>query len=233
MENILDIFKGYEKELVTVVITSCGRTDLLKRTIESFNKFNTFPVKEYIIIEDSGSKNVQDEIKALYPDYTLIFNEQNIGLVKSIDKAYSVVETPYIFHAENDWEFLKGGFIEKSLEILMVYPRVMQVWIRAMNDTNGHPIDDEIYNAGNTSFLLMSTNAGGGGWHGFTWNPGLRRLADYKLVAPFSEVSPHSKAGEAEMLIGIQFYKLGFRAAILRDRYVHHIGDGRKDYSLV
>lgn len=230
---ILDVFKGYERSLITVVITACGRTDLLKRTIDSFNQFNNFPIHEFIIIDDSGNKAVHRELQATYPDYTLILNPKNIGLVKSIDKAYERVSTPYIFHAEEDWEFVKSGFMEKSLEVLLVYPKIMQVWIRSNGDTNGHPIEDPIYYAGNTSFMLMATNVGNGGWHGFTWNPGLRRLSDYKEIGPFDAISPKSKAGEAEMMVGIMFYKAGFRAAILRDRYVYHIGIGPKNYSLV
>jgi hypothetical protein len=38
---------------VTLVITSCNRIDLLKKTIASFERFNTYPIKKAIIIEDS------------------------------------------------------------------------------------------------------------------------------------------------------------------------------------
>jgi Glycosyl transferase family 2 len=231
--DIKNIFKGFESSLVSVVITSCGRIDLLRRTIDSFNKFNTFPIHEYIIVEDSGNKAVHRELQGLYPQYNLILNPQNIGLVKSIDRSYAEVKTPFVFHCENDWEFTRSGFIEKSLDILLLYRNVMQVWIRALNDTNGHPIDNEIYAAGETTFMLVSTGAGDGAWHGFTWNPGLRRIADYKMIGPYSEISPGSKAGEAEMYVGIKYYKKGFRAAILREGYVYHTGNERKDYSLV
>jgi len=33
------------------------------------------------------------------------FKLKNIGQIKSIDKAYSMVDTEYIFHCEDDWEF--------------------------------------------------------------------------------------------------------------------------------
>jgi len=38
---------------VSLVITSCGRFDLLERTLDSFFKYNTYPIKEVIITEDS------------------------------------------------------------------------------------------------------------------------------------------------------------------------------------
>jgi hypothetical protein len=37
---------------VTLVVTSCGRPDLLQRTVESFQRFNTCPIAEAIIVED-------------------------------------------------------------------------------------------------------------------------------------------------------------------------------------
>lgn len=43
---------------VTLFITSCGRPELLKRTLESFVKFNTYPIKEAILCEDSGIPNI-------------------------------------------------------------------------------------------------------------------------------------------------------------------------------
>ena len=38
---------------VSLVVTSCGRFDLLERTLDSFFKYNTYPIKEVIITEDS------------------------------------------------------------------------------------------------------------------------------------------------------------------------------------
>ena len=37
---------------VTVVITSCGRLDLLDKTLSSFMEFNTYPIEKFIIIDD-------------------------------------------------------------------------------------------------------------------------------------------------------------------------------------
>lgn len=232
VKPILDIFKGYESSLVSVVLTSCGRLDELKRTMASFKKFNTFPIHEFIIAEDSGSKEFHAEIKRLFPDCTLLLNPKNVGLVKNIDNGYAKVKTPYIFHMEDDWEFTKSGFIEKSLEVLLYYPKIMQVWIRALNDTNNHPIEEKTFYAGATEFKYMAENVDKGRWHGFSWNPGLRRVYDYKLLGPFDRIAPELKAGEREMYIGMAFHKKGYRAAILPEGYVHHIGTGPKNYSL-
>ena len=215
--------------MITLVIISCGRFHLLKRTIDSFNKFNTLPVREVIIIEDSGNMSVSKQIQEAWPEYHLITNLKNIGEIASIDEAYSQVKTKWIFHVEDDWEFYRTGFMEQSLAILESNPKILQVWLREHYDTNTHPIDPEIYKVGDIMYQLMTLNALGGAWHGFTWNPGLRRLADYKLVAPFAQTIAEGDFNAlTECHIGQKYFELGFRAAILMGGYVKHIGYGQQ-----
>lgn len=200
---------------VTVVLTSNGRSDLLERTIKSFNNFNTHPIADFIIIDDSGRPGYGKILTERYP-YHIISNLKNIGQVASIDIAYREVRTPYIFHMEEDWEFLKGSFIEHSLWVLDFDPKIMTVWLNRM-----HELPDELarHYVNGLEFQYKTTNFYG--WHGFTFNPGLRRLLDYKQVAPYSQ---YGNTGLAEKAIGQAYYDLGFRAAILKDEYVRHIG---------
>lgn len=230
-KSALSIFAGYEKSLVSVVLTACGRLELLMRTIESFNKYNTFPINQFIIVDDSGDKKVHKELKKSYPDCTLVLNDKNIGLIDSIDRGYSKVQTPYIMHLEEDWEFYRPGFIEKSLEILLCESAIMMVWVRALNDTNGHPIEPKIYKANDVNYQLVACGVQGM-WHGFTWNPGLRRLSDYQKVGKYGKIAPWEKAGMRECLVGIEYFRLGFRSAILPEGYVYHTGGGYKSWSL-
>jgi hypothetical protein len=79
---------------VTVVITSCDRLDLLKPTLDSFFKYNTYPIKRLIISEDS-LKVKRKEIRnccvpkeATKNDYLIIINPKNLGQIGSIDNAY-------------------------------------------------------------------------------------------------------------------------------------------------
>jgi len=217
--------------MITVVITSCGRIDLLKKTIHSFNRYNTFPVSNLIVIDDSGNEERQGMIEEYMAavrftnrySVTLIKNKDNIGQVNSIDKVYAMVETPYIFHCEEDWEFYKHGFIEKSIDVLEADEKIITVWLRERHDTNGHPHDEQVYTAKKTQYYLLSKvfqNI----WHGFTWNPGLRRVSDYDLIKPFSQYDFGDGAAIAECHVGQEYEKLGFRGAILTEGYVKHIG---------
>lgn len=228
---ILDAFQDLKPSMVSVVLTSCGRPDLLRRTIDSFLKYNTFPIAKFIIVEDSGNKAMHDQVKKEYPDFTLMLNEKNIGLIASIDKGYSKVKSPFIFHLEDDWEFYREGFIERSLKILLCNPKIMMVWIRALNDTNGHPVEPKNFLCEDVPYRIMGTHVQGI-WHGFGFNPGLRRLSDYKKIGPYSHIAPTENTGMRECYVGQQYFKAGFRAATLLEGYTYHIGGGRRTYTL-
>lgn len=217
--------------MITVVITSCGRMELLKRTVNSFfNYVDVFP-SELVLIDDSGDKKVHQDIadyfqkKNLPIPVNLVFNETNIGQINSIDIAYSRVKTPLIFHLENDWEFIRSGFMADSLYILESLPKIITVWLRGTEDTNTHPVEPALFQLNNIDYRYMAVGALGGNWHGFTWNPGLRRLKDYKLIAPFSAyLHPGDFAALTECRIGQRYYQEGFRAVTLLPQYCKHIG---------
>ena len=80
------------EEKVTFILTSCGRLDLLEQTLNSFLRYNNYPIERYIIVEDSADKDVYAKCIDLNTKYgnifEFIFNEEKLGQTKSIDKAY-------------------------------------------------------------------------------------------------------------------------------------------------
>jgi len=189
-----------KKSKVTFVMTACGRPDLMERTLDSFFKYNSYKIDRYIVTEDSMDLDVFNECKRLNSQkynnkIEFIFNEKKLGQAASIDKAYSKVETEYVFHCEEDWEFYCSGFVEKSLKVLQNDKKVLQAWIRPKSDKILNRIDDNVYTISGVpvrDVLPVSfkvSNAKGPGKHltinnymGFSWNPGLKRMSDYKLL---------------------------------------------------
>ncbi len=202
----------------TVVITSCNRHDLLEKTLASFTTYNTYHgIKEIIVVEDG---NADPSVICTRYGVRLIRVGARKGQLHAIDIAYHRVTTPYIFHCEDDWEFYRGGFIEKSLGILQQDPSCICVWLRAWNDTNGHPLS---FRARDKSFGVMAYGYSGT-WHGFTFNPSLRRKADYDIIGPISKHFNH-QADLAEPMLSVLYHNLGYRAVILDEAgYVRHIG---------
>ena len=217
--------------MVTVVITSFNRFDLLRRTIDSFNQYNTYPIDKFIIIEDSGDlemkRKIEHYLSGKEGNYKLIFNETNKGLVESIDIAYSQVETPYVFHSEDDYEYYREGFIKRSLEVLENDPLLMQVWLRSLDDTVGMPVEPDILKAGNVSYHLIG-HCINNWWHGFCFQCGLRKMSAYDRIKPFTRWSPSTDfLSQRECKIGQAYYALGYRAAILPEGYARHTGQFR------
>lgn len=220
---------------VTMVLTCCGRTDLLEITLKSFFRYNTYPIKKLIITEDSGIKQNFDKIRKIVPcELNIIENETNIGQIASIDKAYARVDTDYIFHCEEDWEFYASGFIEKSFEILVTNPKLITVWLRGYHDTKNHAIMiDEKFDLPSGDFYYLMDGTRKKHWCGFTFNPGLRRTKDCMLFHPYNELEVRKQKNGlllmGEIDLSIYYQELGYRAAITsyKDGFVRHIGGKR------
>lgn len=222
-----------ETDDVTMIITSCNRPMLLETTMDSFMKYNTYPIKEYIIIDDSGVMGVNDFLKTKYPEANikLLYNTVNVGQIKSIDIAYEYITTKYVFHCEEDWEFLRPGFIEASFDILKDDSNIFTVWLRAHND--GHPMDDSLkknnYYHMKKDFSYVD-NSITYTWCGVTFNPGLRRTSDILKYHPYSHYIRVDKAlgkGEVgEYVINAQYRDDGYYGAItsVAEGYCRHIG---------
>jgi Glycosyl transferase family 2 len=189
---------------ITFVITSCGRFDLLNDCLASFFKHNTAPMSRYILIEDSSNHGVR-EIAARYDvPIEVIVNDPPLGQIASIDRAYQTVTTPYIFHCEDDWLFFRSGFVEDSLILLKHKPSITAVICRRPGQ---NPHTDLIFKKGRLESVanvfyrkpdpwLSPT------WLGYSFNPGLRRLSDYRSLGSFARLGTEREASVYFKLLG-------------------------------
>lgn len=209
--------------MITFCLISCQRHDLLERTLDSFFKFNTAPIDKYIISEDSPIR--MPELEAKYPQIEFHYNDtgKRYGMMLNLQKAYSFAETEYIFSCEEDWEFYRSGFIEKSLPILQEIDDVLQVWLRELNDTNGHPILTNVTGDVNGIKYHFVDTGYMGCFHGYSTNPGLRRKKD---VVDFGKII-EGCTNNGEDKVSQYYFEQGFRSVILTDGYVRHIGENR------
>jgi GT2 family glycosyltransferase len=223
-------------EEITFVLTSCNRPDLLEITLTSFFRYNDYPLKRYIVIDDGGKPGCNDFLKEKFPNVEFIYNETNTGQIKSIDKAYGLVDTPWIFHCEEDWQFYRGGFISESLNILKENPKVITVWLRAHNDTNNYPFSEKLNKAGQNTFFrifrhdFLTENGDLYKWHGFTFNPGLRRRSDWSRYGVYDKLKITIEGSEIkneEAGLSLFYALQGYVAVILSNDetgYVRHTG---------
>ncbi|WP_237387059.1 glycosyltransferase family A protein [Xenorhabdus sp. Sc-CR9] len=213
-----------DKSDVTIVITSCGRFELLENTIQSLDKNNTYPIGKVIITEDSGNKKIVEVIPEHWkPHCEIIINNPKVGQIKSIDLAYSKVETQYIFHCEDDWLFYRDRFIEDSRLLLEKNHDILQVWLRdfekdiKINYPFHYPSNPQSVCGVDFSILESNDEV----WKGFSFNPGLRRKSDYLRIAPYYVGKDF---GEAEAHISKLYYDMGMYAVLLKNSATEHIG---------
>jgi hypothetical protein len=224
-----------ESKKVTVCLTSCNRFDLLQSTLDSFFNLNSYPIEKFIITEDSTKIDMQKNILNKYGNkIELIFNPINLGPYKSIDVMYNKVNTEYIFHCEDDWEFSNNSnFIKESMDILDERKDVHQIWII---DENNHPyaIENVVLQTSTGIKYKMISADHGGGWCGFSGNPGLRRKSDYLRMFPngFAEfILPDKQIVFTEHNCNLHAAKQGYRAAILTNVACKHIGHGKSTHA--
>ena len=217
-------------EKVTVCITSCDRFDLLQKTLDSFLQLNSYPVDKILVTEDSTNPDMASHILNRYGcKIELIFNEYNLGIYRSIDNMYNQVNTEYIFHCEDDWSFSNNSnFMQESVDILEERKDVNRVCVRQDLDPT-YVEDNNHFTSTNVEFNLLK-NPHCGIWCGFSNNPGLRRKSDYVKMFPngfASFIVRGEPALNTEIRCNNHAAKLGYRAALLKNRVCTHIGWGR------
>ena len=200
----------------SVVITSCGRFDLLRATLQSLLPFLDPAPEEFIIVEDSGNHQIHAELAGFTPRFKVLLNDTKLGQIASIDRAYQTVTTPLIFHCEDDWEFYRPGFMAESAVLLSRYPHVSMVGLRARDDLNPLMRDMPPQQADGVDFFFYDPLKHPE-YFSHSFNPGLRRLADYRRIGPYAKLG-------YEPDISYAFKKAGFRMAGLEKPAVRHIG---------
>ena len=201
-----------------VVLTSCARFDLLRRTVESFAAHADIAPRQFIIVEDSGSDEVRGALSGIDLPFEFVVHHRQ-GQARSIDAGYALVKTPFVFHCEDDWEFFRGGFIGESFAVLNAHPKVSAVMLRGRDE---HRKFKKLPSEKIGGVEYFRAHAGLH-WHyfGYAYNPGLRRMSDYRRIAPLADIG-----GERE--VSFVFLRLGFATAHLEVPAVCHLGYGRR-----
>lgn len=205
---------------VSITLTTCGRMDLLEKTISSFHECNTYPIDEFIIINDNNNNKRELDIK-YKKNYILIHNNERKGLLSNIDTLFTTARNEYIFHLEDDWMFDNStNFIKNSISILDKRKDIHHVWLRHEYD-NPHPCEESIISQDSFTYKMVVNNFRGG-WCGYSWNPGLRRKSDHIAMFP-NGVSVFKD----EYQCSIHAMNFKYTSALLLPTVCYHIGYGR------
>jgi hypothetical protein len=119
---------------ICIIILTDGRNDYLAKTLESLESNVVFPedAEVYkIMVDDWPADRDLKTLKKLAKKYgidKLVLNEENTGIDKTVQKAWSLVpdNTDYIWHQENDFEYLQKVDVSQMISVLN-NPTIVQV----------------------------------------------------------------------------------------------------------
>lgn len=219
--------------MIAVIVFTDGRTNLLRRTIESFEANVTGEIVERWIYDDSGNRKQRELIAKMFPQWTLINHPTGerqgfAGAVRTGWDAlrnYSIAD--WVFHLEDDFTFNRPVDLDDLQNVMVKRPILAQI---ALLRQAWNP--DEVAAGGllemNPDAYIPHLDRDGREWleHDmfFTTNPSLYRKS---LIEMFDWPA----GPESEGRFGLKLREAGYRYAYWGARddgpLVHHIGEHR------
>lgn len=222
---------------VTFSITSCKRLDLFIRTMNSFLYYcrDTDLICRWICVDDNSSEEDRLKMRELYPFFEFVWKtEGEKGHAESMNKIMDMVDTPYLFHMEDDWEFFTAReYIKDCLNVLQEDPLYGQCLINrnygeTMEDLNlygGIPkqtrtniryVEHQYKQVLGKEDTLRRTNMY---WPHYSLRPGMNRISTLKTIGEYSLERNHF-----EMEFARRYTSQGYKTCFLDSIYCTHIG---------
>lgn len=206
----------------TAFFLSCNRLDLLDHTIRSFLATRDQPTK-MVILDDSAEPGIFETLVARYGAFSdVICFPENRGQWWAMDFMVSYCYTDYIFYVEDDWAFLKTGYLTRSKEILRNHREIGIVDIswrtfewQGIDSYEKELIENSFY--WKKPWRISDIHLR---WYGWIGSPNLKRRDDLILLGRIEK-------WHNEWNIDRKFLALGFKAVFLDGKYVEHLGDAR------
>ena len=243
-EKVNQILNRKEKEfpLVTLTITTCKRYDLFEKTINSvLNCFDIDMIDRWFLVDDNSSEDDRNKMKENYPFFDFYFKTfEEKGHPQSMNIIRNYVQTPYIFHLEDDWKFfVKRNYISECLEVLNVKNNIGQCLINKNYSEIESDIDVKggIYHTTHTGiryfihefvrtdkekeqwFKKYGHCKSSNYWPHFSFRPSLIKTKIIKELGEFNE-----KISHFEMDYAYKYFAKGYVSAFFEGIYSLHIG---------
>jgi len=214
---------------ITILLTACGRPDLLFRTLESLDAL--YPLEQFAEIwinEDRIGTN-NERTAERWPFIKFVPNPKPLGHMAALTRLYRLPKTKFAFHCEDDWQFKNAGFLEESVERLNEHEMCLTVTLKPHNGLGKIVNRDGKFYIDNTALPRRTSGRGQPTWWpGFNLNPGLRKTAPLLGLDYCGIVWPATEAA-AENALAHHFHRLGYYSAACArpDGHIVHLGDQR------
>lgn len=230
--------------LITLSITTCKRLDLFQQTMNSFINCcqDILMIDKWLCIDDNSSEEDRQKMKELYPFFDFYFKTPDEkGHPRSMNIICRKVDTPYLFHMEDDWKFFqKRRYLSDCLEILQQDQKIGQCLINRNYSETERDISIagglfEVTNSGlryfkhefcpNASDLAKFHEKYGSDvlqcsyWPHFSFRPSLIKTKIFNELGEFNE-----KVSHFEMDYCSRYTNQGYISVFLEGIYSVHIG---------
>lgn len=201
---------------ISLCLTIGRRPTLLKETLNSLLYREDF--QQIIAINDFRDQATNDVFKELCPAGILINLDEQVGHHRAVDLMYSKVSSPYIFHCEDDWLFNSDLMIDESIRLLQLNKNIGSVCLRKIEDFNlSVEQQSKIISSQHEEIEFCRLDGMHEQWHGFTFNPHVTSLLQWKEFGPYS-------AFKKERHISRNLRSSGIFVAYLQPGSCVHIG---------
>jgi hypothetical protein len=178
-----------------------------------------------LIYDDSADEKQHRQIFELYGKrFDLYFGDKRMGQAFALDFIYDQVKTPWIFHCEDDWEFVLPWYIQDSIRVLTADPNILICGLAIRQDYFKLGAAVNLHEVGGVKVWdqpKWRIDENHGWWYGWVGSPNLKRTADMCKLPKFSSVMSEEE-WDREV-----FGKSGKKSVWLNRCCVRHIGYGR------
>ncbi len=228
---------------VTLFTTTCKRYDLFRRMVTSvlyYIRDISTHVYDWIVVDDNSDEEMRCKMREEFPFLHIIYkNESQKGHPKSMNMIFDIVQTPYVFNIEDDWEFFfSDDYITKMLYVLNHSDQKLGQVLVNLN----YAEDTTHYSSvkGATSYIInqipywvhnhytgeelhhQNQKLGCSNslyWPHFSLRVGITRMDVLREIGSFNE-----KANHFEMEYANRYTSSGYKTAFLNGVFCLHIG---------
>ncbi len=245
-EKVREIMKRQKNAfpLLTFTVTTCKRLDLFEKTMNSFINCcrDLHLIDTWFCVDDNSSDEDRHKMQKLYPFFHFYFKTQDEkGHPQSMNIILNNVNTPYIFHIEDDWKFfvvrdyltscfdiitqspnigqclINQNYIETTSDLLKIVGGVFNVTQKGIRYyLHEHCPDLESQEIFNKKYQGQPNCAY---WPHFSFRPSLVRTAILNKLGKYNE-----KVSHFEMEYSRRYRDSGYVSAFMEGLYCIHIG---------
>jgi hypothetical protein len=114
---------------LALVVIGNGRLPLLHRAVDAADEY--LDPDYWLMVDDSGSEAVQEELHDIYPDFRIVGHPHNLGMAAAVQAGFHLVrretDATHIFWLEEDMVLTGEPPIEDVIRTLNGYPHLAQM----------------------------------------------------------------------------------------------------------